>query len=132
MISIAAAFLALSTYCWFLNNSNERLVKENAQLVIIAKNKQDAAKQCSDNTDELVRVEKQNTENAKLAVEQAKKEAVRDYINANNILIRKPVQPKITAETANNFGGTDKDAQLKDYLSTHDLANEAIDTRKRK
>jgi hypothetical protein len=88
-----------------------------------------ALTECSNATDALKAREGEITAKARAALDEAKKQAVVDYKASESLLSRKPVQPVITSKNQSQYGGNDKDVQLKDYLATQQLMNELIDAR---
>lgn len=126
--TLGAIIVALGFYCSHLDSKNEDLTTKNIVLTTSYKDKVDALTECGVVTTKLKERESKITADAKEAVEEAKKKAVIEYKAANDVLFRKPKQPKITPENVQNYGGTETEAQLKDYLSTHDLMNELIDS----
>ncbi len=128
-IAIAVFVITLMVYCKMLKSENKQLITDKATAVALNQTQATAITACTKNTQELKDREAELDKNAKAAVEEAKKEALVEFKRSNEILFRKPKAPVITADNAANFGGTDKEEQLKDYLSAQDLANEEIDRR---
>lgn len=126
-IAVASIILALGGYCYVLQGENKALKTINTEQTKWLEAKTDALTLCTESTEALEKREKEITENAKKAVEEAKKEAVKDYKAANSYLFAKPKVPVITKDNEQDFGGNDTMVQMKDYLATHQLVNEFIE-----
>jgi len=121
--AIVLVFVALLGYCKYLRTENHHLEIENDRLTQAYDAQKKAAQLCSENTLALKKREDELTENAKVAVEVAKKEANENRQTASDILFRKPKTPTITKENVKDYGGENKEVQLTDYLQTQDLLN---------
>lgn len=130
MAALAAVALVLILGAgWYIHSLRAdvaELTKANTELSVFYKQKEEAAKTCSESVDKLKEASDKQTEDAKKAVAKAKKEAVIDYISANDVLFKKPETPVVTAENAKDFGGTDTAKQLTDYLQTQKLFNDMV------
>lgn len=129
-LGVLALFIALGIYCNVLRNEVADLTKSNTLLVHGYQEKVDALAICSGNTEELEKAQDTLTKNARIAVAEAKKEAVVEYKKSNAYLFRKPQEPVITKDNEKEYGGNDVMVQLKDYFASQQLMNEIIDSRK--
>lgn len=131
-IAVAAAFALLLLYCNHLENKVSDLTKTNTELNLVYNQKVEALKLCSQGTEDLKKREDELTENGKVAVEQAKKEAIKDYVASHIYATKKPEQPVITPDNVKDYGGNDTMTQLKDYLASQKLINDFMDAEKHK
>lgn len=128
-LALAAIILALGVYCKILKVENSALDSRITLLTNSIQIKITALKDCSDATQAVLDKEALNTKNAKIAVAEAKKNAVVDYTAATQVLVAKPKSPVVTKDNAKDFGGLDDMIKEKDYLATQQLINDAIDAR---
>jgi hypothetical protein len=129
---IKGSVVLLIWYSLDLRDSNSKLQVELNTLRPITEKQVKLLAECDTNTKTLVDAEKKNTLAAKDAVEQAKKDAASERERANDLARRRPKEVLVTKDNAGNYGGTDNTAQMKDYLATHELANEEIELRGKK
>jgi phage-related tail fiber protein len=129
---IKGSVVLLAWYALDLRDSNSKLQVELNTLRPVAEKQVKLLAECDTNTKALKEAEKKNTSDAKAAVEQAKKEAQAEHERADDLARRRPKEIIVTKDNAKDFGGTDNAAQMKDYLATHDLANEEIERRAKK
>jgi hypothetical protein len=121
--------VGLVFYCNHLSDRYKVLEMNFTALKESYDDKVSALTECSGATDALKAREDEITTRARAALDEAKKQAVVDYKASQSLLLRKPVQPVITPQNQSQYGGSDKDIQLKDYLATQQLMNEMIDSR---
>lgn len=126
---IAGMVLMLGLYCKTLKEDNTKLSKSIGELTVLNEVQGKTMLACSDGTAKLKDREAEITENAKVALAEAKKEAEGNYKRYRDIIHRQPKEPVVTKDNEQEYGGSDIMIQLKDYLSAHDLANEEIDLR---
>jgi uncharacterized protein YdgA (DUF945 family) len=129
---IKGSVILLAWYVLDLRDENSALKVSLNTYKPLAEKQAKLLTECDTNTKALVAAEKKNTQDAKKAVEQAKKEAGVERERANDLARRRPKQVVVTKETEKDYGGNDTMIQLKDYLSTHELANEEIELRAKK
>lgn len=122
-------FLVLSAYCKYLKKENDTYITNISILKQSVIQQSQNLKICSDNTQSLKLREIEIDNNAKTAIIKVQTESLKDRKLANDILFSKAKVPVITKENTKNFGGPEEDTIKKDYLSTHQLANEYIDNR---
>lgn len=127
--AIAAILAAILIYCYILRKDNAQLASDLAKSTIVLGQQSQVLLACDKNTKDLKAKEDKNTTDARVAVEEAKKQAVEDYKRTIDLAHRKPKDPVITKDNSKNYGGTNTSEQVKDYLSSHDLINEEIDIR---
>jgi hypothetical protein len=116
-------------YCNHLSDKYKTLEVNFAALKESYDDKISALTECSGATDALKAREDEITSKARAALDDAKKQAVVDYKASESLNLRKPIQPVVTLQNQSQYGGSDKEAQLKDYLATQQLMNEMIDSR---
>lgn len=129
---IKGSVVLLAWYALDLRDANSSLQVQVDNLRPLSEKQAKLLTECDTNTKALVSAEKKNTEDARAAVEEAKKEAASEHDRALELARKRPKEVVVTQENAKNYGGTDTTAQTKDYLATHDLANEEIDLRAKK
>jgi hypothetical protein len=112
--------LGLSIACTFLYKNNNSLRSENSQLTLVASQKQAAAKECSNGVDTIKKEEDAKTENAKVAVAEAKQSSAKDYYRAKEVLTKTSIIVNKTPISS---------TETNDYLATQQLINEEIDLR---
>jgi hypothetical protein len=130
-LMILAAVLAVWYHIHSLEEDNAKLLQDKGTLTANYTSLQSASAQCSRSVEDFAAQSDTRTKQAQVAVEEAKKEAVENYKTSNAYLFAKPKAPIITKDNAKNYGGTNKDSQLNDYLATQELFNTYIDRPKK-
>lgn len=124
---IVAVFMGMLFFSKVLWDKNEALKKTNIEITLVYEEKVKALALCSGGVLKLKERETKITKEAVAAVTEAKKEALVQYKASNAFLFKKPKAPVVTAANVQDFGGTNVEVQIKDYLATQKMINDMID-----